>query len=185
MIRPALKEDIEQVMPLLHDAIGSIACSLAGVEDEAEAMNILKEFYVQENNRISYRNMIVFESDGVAAGMLLCYGGDKVESLDAPFIDRIKKETGREHTITPETRPGEFYLDSIAVDGRYQGQGIAKKLMAAFEAKALQEGYSLVSLIVEQYNDRAHALYSKQGYSEDGELTLSGHLYMRMVKPVG
>ncbi|MUT67542.1 N-acetyltransferase [Paenibacillus sp. NEAU-GSW1] len=183
MIQAAEKEDGAEVMPLLHAAIGSIACSLAGVDDEAEAMGILAVFYEQEGNRISYQNVIVDKHDGVITGILVCYGGDDAAALDRPFIERIELETGRiGYSITQETQPGEFYLDSIAVDEQYQGMGIAKALMAAFEAKAIEAGYSLVSLIVEEYNERAHALYVKMGYVEDGVLEVSGHVYKRMVK---
>ncbi|MCM3628845.1 GNAT family N-acetyltransferase [Paenibacillus glycanilyticus] len=185
MIGPASKEDVEQVMPLLHEAIGNIACSLAGVEDEAEAMRILAGFYIEEGNRISYRNVIVDKREGVVAGIVFCYSGDDAEQLDQPLVDRVKRVTGiKDYTILTETRPGEFYLDSIAVSSSFRNQGIAKGLMAAFEREAVKQGYDLVSLIVEEYNGQARMLYEKMGYNEDGELLVSGHRYTRMVKSV-
>lgn len=185
MIQAAEREDVEQVMPLLHSAIGSIACSLAGVDEEDDALRILGLFYKAEGNRISYNNVIVDKRDGVVAGILVCYGGNEAEALDKPFIERIEREMGKkDYRITRETRPGEFYLDSIAVRDSFQGQGIAKGLMAAFEQKAVSEGYDKVSLIVEEYNGHAHALYVKMGYVEDGELFISDHRYTRMVKAV-
>ncbi|GGG76832.1 GNAT family N-acetyltransferase [Paenibacillus radicis (ex Gao et al. 2016)] len=185
MIQEATKEDGPEVMPLMHSAIGSIACSLAGVDGEEEAMDILAAFYEKEGNRISYRNVIVDKRDGKVAGILISYGGDDAEALDRPFIERIEQETGRTgYAITQETRPGEYYLDTIAVHESYQGLGIAKALMAAFELKAAKGGYDRATLIVEEYNDRAYALYVKMGYTEDGELEVSGHRYKRMVKQV-
>ncbi|GLX67654.1 GNAT family N-acetyltransferase [Paenibacillus glycanilyticus] len=187
MIEPASKEDVEQVMPLLHEAIGNIACSLAGVgeDEEAEAMRILADFYVEEDNRVSYRNVIVDKREGVVAGILVCYSGDAAERLDQPLIERVKRATGMaDYTILTETRPGEFYLDSIAVHASFRNQGIAKALMAAFEREAVKQGYRLVSLIVEEYNGQARILYEKMGYTEDGELVVSGHRYTRMVKTV-
>lgn len=184
MIEPAIKEDVEQVMPPLHEAIGDIACSLAGVEDETEAMRILAHFYTEEGNRVSYRNVIVDKRDGVVAGIVVCYAGDEADQLDKPLIERVKRVTGlAEYSITSETRPGEFYLDSIAVDASFRNQGIAKALMVA-EREALRRGYNLVSLIVEEYNGQARMLYEKRGYKEDGELIVSGHRYTRMVKTV-
>ncbi|SFE43226.1 Acetyltransferase (GNAT) family protein [Paenibacillus catalpae] len=185
MIGPAGKEDVEQVMPLLHEAIGNIACSLAGVEDEAEAMRILADFYREEGNRVSYRNVIVDKRDDAVAGIVVCYAGDKAEELDQPLIERVKRVTGiADYSILTETRPGEFYLDSIAVHASFRNQGIAKALMAAFEREAVKQGYNLVSLIVEEYNGQARMLYEKMGYKEDGELIVSGHRYTRMVKTV-
>jgi Acetyltransferases len=183
MIGPASKEDVEQVMPLLHEAIGNIACSLAGVDDEAEAMRVLADFYKEEDNRVSYRNVIVDKRDDVVAGILVCYAGDKAEQLDQPLIERVKRVTGlADYSILTEARPGEFYLDSIAVHASFRNQGIAKTLIAAFEQEAVKQGCNQVSLIVEEYNDQARMLYEKMGYKEDGELIISGHRYTRMVK---
>ncbi|TMV52201.1 GNAT family N-acetyltransferase [Paenibacillus mesophilus] len=185
MIRQAVIEDAEQVMPLVHDAIGSIANSLAGTDDEAEAMRILSEFYREPGNRLSYGHVIVEERNGQVAGILIAYDGSRADELDKPFLDRIRTETGRtDYMIEKEPQPGEYYLDSIAVRESYRGQGIAKGLMAAFEAKAKEEGHKKLSLIVEQENDRAYALYRKMGYEEDGTLQVSGHLFRRMVKEI-
>lgn len=185
MIEPADKKDVDQVMPLLHEAIGNIACSLAGVEDEEEAMRILAAFYAEEGNRVSYRNVIVDKREGVVAGIVVCYSGDEAQQLDQPLIDRVKRVTGlADYSILTETRPGEFYLDSIAVHSSFRNRGIAKGLMAAFEQEALKRGYDLVSLIVEEYNGQARMLYGKMGYKVDGELIVSGHRYTRMVKTV-
>lgn len=183
MIRQATIEDAEQVMPLVLSAIGSIAYSLAGTPNDAEATRILTDFYRKKGNRISYENVIVEERDGLAAGMAIAYAGSRAEALDQPFLDRIHAETGiTGYTITREPRQDEYYLDSIAVYDSYQGQGIAKGLMAAFEAKAIEIGHTKLSLIVEQDNDRAFALYRKMGYAEDGSLQVGGSLFRRMVK---
>ncbi|WP_409346453.1 GNAT family N-acetyltransferase [Paenibacillus sp. MBLB4367] len=186
MIRQAGIQDAEQVIPLLHSAIGSIACSLAGTMDEPEALHILKEFYKQPGNRISYENVIVDERDGRIAGMLVAYHGSEAESLDQPFLERIRRVKGiANYTIEKESRVEDYYLDAVAVHEDYQGKGIAKMLMKAFEAKAEALGYPTVGLIVEEHNERAHAIYVKQGYRTEGELTVYGHRYLRMTKPTG
>ncbi|MDF2715237.1 MAG: GCN5-related N-acetyltransferase [Paenibacillus sp.] len=183
MIRQATIEDAEQVMPLVLSAIGSIAYSLAGTTDEAEAARILTDFYRKKGNRISYEHVIVEERDGQAAGMAIAYDGSLAEQLDQPFLDRIHAEKGiTGYAIAREPRQDEYYLDSIAVCDSYQGQGIAKGLMAAFESKAKENGHTRLSLIVEQDNERAYVLYRKMGYAEDGTLQVGGSLFRRMVK---
>ncbi|TDF96272.1 GNAT family N-acetyltransferase [Paenibacillus piri] len=186
MIQAAAIEDADQVMPLLYAAIGSIAFSLAGTGDEGEALRILNDFYRRPGNRISYTNVLVDKRDGVVAGMLICYPGDEAAALDRPFIERIRREAGRSgHTLDQETKPGDYYLDSLAVHEAYQGQGIAKSLMRAYEARALDRGYGRLALIVEENNAGAHALYEKMGYSPEETLEVSGHRYRRMVKQAG
>lgn len=186
MIQPALKEEVHEVLPLLLAAIGDISNTLAGTDDETEVRRILADFYMQEGNRISYRNVLVDKRDDCIAGMLISYGGDDAEMLDRPFVTRIGRENGlkKGDVIALEAKAGEFYLDSIAVDERYQGQGIAKALMSAFEQRGGEQGYSKVSLIVEPDNTRAYSLYQKQNYTEDGFIVVSGTSYIRMVKIV-
>lgn len=186
MIQPALKEDVQEVLPLLLAAIGDIAYTLAGTEGLEEAKRILAGFYREEANRISYKHVLVDRRGDGIAGMLLSYGGDGAAALDLPFKARLAVDHGMpaEYDITVEAREGEYYLDSIAVDERYQGQGIAKALIAAFEQKGRETGYDKVSLIVEPSNIRAQALYRKMNYAEEGSIMVSGSLYIRMAKLV-
>lgn len=176
MIESAKIEDAEEVMPLVLAAIGHIAFTLAGTEDLEEARRILIGFYKREDNRISYKHVLVDRRQHKIAGMLLSYAGDGAAALDLPFAAR-----GGD-AIAVEAREGEYYLDSIAVDEHYQGQGIAKALISAFESKGREQGYSKLSLIVEPNNARAYALYKKLNYEEDGSIQVSGSPYTRMVK---
>ncbi|WP_419871888.1 GNAT family N-acetyltransferase [Candidatus Pristimantibacillus sp. PTI5] len=184
MIEPAGKEDVQEVMPLLLAAIGHIAYTLAGTDDSREAVRILSNFYAREDNRISYKHVLVDRREDGIAGMLLSYAGDGAVALDLPFVNREGRRSGARanETIAVEAKEGEYYLDSIAVDERYQGQGIAKALISAFERKGLEQGYKRLSLIVEPDNARAYALYKKLNYIEDGSIQVSGSRYIRMVK---
>lgn len=190
MIEPALKEDVHEIVPLLRAAIGDIAYTLAGTSgdeadeaDEAETDRILGEFFVQEGNRLSYTHVLVDRREDGVAGMLLCYSGNGAAALDTPFLPRAGAGDGTRSIVT-EAQEGDYYLDSIAVAERYQGQGVARQLIAAFEQKGAAAGMSRLSLIVEPGNARAEALYRKLGYTEDGGLLVSGSRYIRMIKPV-
>lgn len=183
MIVPAKKEDVQQIMPLLHAAIGDIACTLTGVSDEQEAMNILADFYVEKGNRLSYEHVLVAWEGDAIAGMALGYGGDAAAKLDAPLLSRIHQEPAHAgYQILTEARPGEYYLDAVAVNPAYQGKGIARSLIGALENKAKDAGWPRLSLIALDDNENAMALYIRMGFAEDGELELAGHRYIRMVK---
>ncbi|WP_338552606.1 GNAT family N-acetyltransferase [Paenibacillus sp. KS-LC4] len=185
MIVPAKKEDVQQVMPLIHAAIGDIAYTLTAAQDEQEAMNILADFYVEKGNRLSYEHVLVAWEGDAIAGMALGYGGDEAAKLDAPLLARIRHQEPSytdDYQIMTEARPGEYYLDSIAVYPAYQGKGIARALISALEHKAREAGWPCVSLIALDDNEKATALYIRLGYAEDGELELAGHRYIRMVK---
>ena len=110
--------------------------------------------------------------------MLVCYSADKAIELDQPIRERLERLYGAEAAgaLLPECLPGDFYLDSIAVDERYRGRGIAKGLMSAFEERGREEGFLRLSLIVEQYNEGAYALYRCLGFVDDGILSLKRQL---------
>ncbi|GKU75924.1 GNAT family N-acetyltransferase [Paenibacillus sp. L3-i20] len=184
MIEMAKREDVNEVLPLLLSAIGSIAYTLTGTNEDDETWQVLSDYYLQENNRISYRNIIVDRRDGVIAGMLIAYLGDEAEQLDKPIKDRLKHLYGEASAakIVKECQEGDYYLDAVAVDERYRGQGIASNLITAFEERGKSLGCKQLSLIVESYNTRAYSLYSRLGYIADGNITVSDGIYSRMVK---
>ncbi|XOI98318.1 GNAT family N-acetyltransferase [Paenibacillus polymyxa] len=184
LIRPARIEDADQVIPLLYQAIGDIAYSLAGEADHEKVMQILQAFYVQEDNRISYRHVTVMEQDRLIAGILVAYDGGEADRLDQPILDRPGRSLDEKYALVKETRPGEYYLDTLSVSEAYQGQGIGRALMAAFEQQGSDLGHSQVSLIVERDNGRALMLYERQGYVKDDVIVIAGHEYNHMVKPI-
>ncbi|KPV60848.1 acetyltransferase [Paenibacillus sp. A3] len=184
MIRQAQPGDAASVIPLIYSAIGDIAFTLTGTTDPEQAQHILREFYERKGNRLSYENTLVAERDGLPVGFILFYHGSRTAELDRPLAERLAGIGQPDVKITKEARDDEFYLDSLAVDPAYQGQGIAKALMEAFEAEAARRGYDKVSLIVEESNGKARRLYEAKGYEADGRLEVSGHLYDHMVKRV-
>ena len=61
MIRRAVSDDAPQAIPLILEAIGSIAYVLTGTEILADAMAILERFFQEKDNRVSYENTLVLE----------------------------------------------------------------------------------------------------------------------------
>lgn len=184
MYRQAQKGDASSVIRLLFSAIGNIANTLAGTDNDEEAFRILEQYYQQEGNRISYENVMVKEVDGRVIAFMLTYHGSAAAKLDQPFIDRLIANGVRDPVIERETKEDEFYLDSIAVDSDYQGHGIGTEMLQLFERQAVDRSYPKIMLLVDQGNPSARKLYLKQGYTEDGSITVSGHVFDRMVKEI-
>lgn len=185
MIRKARPSDDAHVVPLLYAAMGDIAHTLTGTGDKADALAIMRAFFRREGNRLSFENALVDEIDGIPVGFALFYHGSRTAELDAPFVSRLTElRDPQSVAIAKEAQDDEFYLDSMAVAPPYQGRGIAKALMAAFEAESARRGHDRVALLVGRDNSRARALYEAQGYQKDAQLEVSGHLYDHMVKRV-
>jgi len=75
MIRPAVSDDALEAVPLILEAIGSIAYVLTGTKILAEAMAILESFFQQEGNRISYENTLILEEDASVRDRRILGGG--------------------------------------------------------------------------------------------------------------
>lgn len=183
MIRAAKKEDHQAAVKLIYSTIGKIAHQLTGTDRDDEVLRVLASFFQQEGNRVSYQNTLVKEVDGQVAGILISYHGSESEMLDKPFVERLKKITGKSNvTIQKEAEDDDYYLDTVAVADAYQGRGYGKELLLAFEDKARAAGYRKLALLAEASNEPAYSIYKKLGYQSDGSVTVSGYHFQHMVK---
>jgi len=182
MIRKAEPTDAAFAAPLIYEAIGDIAHTLTGATEADDAIQMMSQFFAQKNNRLSYENAIIAMDKGVPAGLLLCYHGSQTEVLDKPFVEHVKRLTGKAPVLVKEAGDNEFYLDTVVVRSDCRGKGIGKVLLEAFEKEGERRGYDCVSLLVDEENSRARNLYERIGYRQDGKLMLSGHMFSHMVK---
>ena len=84
-----------------------------------ETTAILSHFFCQENNRISYKNTLMVEEDGIAVGMIILYDGCKASKLDAPMERAAAKKSGdSSYQIPTEPETSEFYVDILGVSPR-------------------------------------------------------------------
>ena len=101
------------------------------------------------------------DGDDRVVGVSVSYDGAELRRLRQPFIDAVKEAFGRDFSAMPEeTSAGELYLDSLAVEPAWQGQGIAKALLKATAERAARIGCGPVGLLVDSNNPRAERLYA-------------------------
>lgn len=62
----------------------------------------------------------------------------------------------------------EAHVASVAVDPRYQGAGVASRLVAELLARGVEAGYDDFTLEVRMSNERAQALYRRFGFVPAG-----------------
>ncbi|TCD17634.1 GNAT family N-acetyltransferase [Pedobacter psychrodurus] len=182
MIRPAQPTDAEAVVPLIIQAMGTLANKLTNSDDVEVINEIFKHFFQQRGNQYSYENTLVFEDEGKVLGSINAYDGSKLPELRQPFLAYLAEHHQANNTNQgTETQSGEFYLDTISVNPKTQGKGIGKQLIKAGIDWAKQLGHHHIGLLVEQNNDRALKLYQNMGFAIQNEKEFMGGLYHHMV----
>jgi ribosomal protein S18 acetylase RimI-like enzyme len=179
MIRPADVADATQVAPLFILSMGHIAGIFANSQKHEDATPFFADFFARPANQYSYENTLVFDAGSVIAGSVTGYDGALLSKLREPVLAQIRK-TRPEFIPEDETEPGEYYLDCIHVHPAYQGQGIGKKLITAFCAKARELGFKKAGLIVDMLNPKAKQFYELLGFQVEGVKPFMGHEYYHM-----
>ena len=128
----------------------------------------------------------VAELDGQAAGGIITYDiGDIPEEIedDTPrvFVPMIELEN-----LAPRTH----YINALAVFPEFQGRGVGRKLLRQVFGNALENG---MSLIAEDGNTPALALYTSEGFTEAARRPIveaegwhkPGENWLLMLRPAG
>jgi len=148
MIKNAQKQDAKICIKLLNLAMEDIAYKLSGYDDPLKSDEILEKFFKSEINRLSYKNVYVYKRDDVIIAAMCAYFGGDAWQLDREISQHLKA-LGKDTKVEKECFDDEFYIDSIAVDEKFRGQGLAKELILHSFAKAKELGHKKVSLIVD------------------------------------
>ncbi len=149
----------------------------------------LTDICAREDTLYSWRNTLVAEDDGLVtgdalvAGSLTSYDGGKyLEMRDLTFA-LIRESSGwTPPLMDDETRPGEWYLDSLAIHPAYRKRGISRILIERTLAAAAALGFPLASLIALASAPRLISLYASCGFRPDTHLNCFGHTYLRMIQ---
>lgn len=183
MIKNAQKQDAKICIKLLNLAMEDIAYKLSGYDDPARSDEILEKFFKSETNRLSYKNVYVYKRDEqIIAAMCAYFGGD-VAQLDSEISQHLKA-LGKDAQIEKECFDDEFYIDSIAVDEKFRGQGLAKELILHSFAKAKELGYKKVSLIVDINKPKVRKFYESLGFKFNTKKIINLHEYDHMIKEI-
>ena len=183
MIKSAQKQDAKICIKLLNLAMEDIAYKLSGYDDPVKSDEILEKFFVSEINRLSYKNVYVYRRDEqIIAAMCAYFGGDAWQ-FDREISQHLKA-LGKDAQIEKECFDDEFYIDSIAVDEKFRGQGLAKELILHSFAKAKELGHKKVSLIVDINKPKVRKFYESLGFKFNTKKIINLHEYDHMIKDI-
>ena len=172
MIKNAQKQDAKICIKLLNLAMEDIAYKLSGYDDPVKSDEILEKFFVSEINRLSYKNIYIYKRDDVIIAAMCAYFGGDAWQLDREISQHLKA-LGKDAKIEKECFDDEFYIDSIAVDEKFRGQGLAKEL-----------GHKKVSLIVDTNKPKVRKFYESLGFKFNVKKIVNLHEYDHMIKEI-
>ena len=184
MIKQAQKNNITNISTLILDAIHNIANTLTGEDEESKILETLDKYISMEINRLSYKNIYIYEIENTTVGLILVYNSNEIKKLDEPILEHLKSKNIFLNSFDKECFENEFYIDTISVSEKFRGQGIAKELFVFIEGKAKELGFEKVSLLVDFENPKALDLYEKIGFKKNTILEVSNHNYHHMIKMV-
>ena len=165
------------------------------------ALNVLRALHIEDNNNehidhlagicrrqdtlYSWRNATIALYDGVPAGLMVAYDGARYRSMRDVTFPMIRMYVGDDyHNMDDESCAGEYYLDSLAVLPEYRRRGIASALIQEMLRQRDAAGIPLATIAVDPDNDTAYRLYKKHGFRHDGQITVFGTTYHRLVQNV-
>ena len=183
MIKNAQKQDAKICIKLLNLAMEDIAYKLSGYDDPIKSDEILEKFFESETNRLSYKNVYVYKRDDVIIAAMCAYFGGDAWQLDSEISQHLKA-LGKDAQIEKECFDDEFYIDSIAVDEKFRGQGLAKELILHSFAKAKELGHKKVSLIVDVNKPKVRKFYESLGFKFNTKKIINLHEYDHMIKEI-
>lgn len=196
-LRTAESKDFESVCPLVILAIEDLANQFAGTYEEETLLYRMKVIYETEGTRFYKGYGLVIENEPESGGLSeVCaagyaYPGSQMRQMTETML-KVSESAGANYTpeaferlvSSKEAEADEFYIDNLAVYEAYRGHGLSRMLIEAFEAKGKALGYEKISILADQHNPKAQAIYEKMGYQSDALYEVLGHVYHHMVKRV-
>lgn len=182
IIREAQPKDAPQIAPLMNLIYDEM--ELADFEDVAgpDLLKVITAAYRTPTYLSGAATTVVAEAQGQVIGAAFGYPGEREEIVDDVMIDLTAQSAAFDEAYRPdeETQPGEWYLDSLAVDPDFQGCGVGHQLLAALPRYARRDHQSVIGLNVDLENPGARRLYQRVGFQVTGTQMIGDHKYDHM-----
>ncbi len=173
-IREATEKDTEYVAKTV----------LTALDMDTSHLEWVKASCADPKSMYSWNKSLIAEDDGKPIGCIISYSGDDYQQLReytwSRLWDGVDPATIKNSAI--ETYPGEYYLDSLAIEPEYRGKGLGKKLMEAAIEHGSELGFDKFALLVALEKPRLKEYYASEGFEEANDVNFFGHKYKRMIK---
>lgn len=184
-IRPALREDAEQAVPLLHSAGPALYAYLYDT-DQPRALEYIHFEFLSGKGFCGHERVTVVAQAGEVLATACCYDNREYFQMLAETTANMLRFYGpvriwaalrrAQHvgSVMKPPRVGELYLANFGVRPERRDQGIGSLLLADCIARARRGGYEVFGLDVAENNPRAEALYVRNGLQVVASKRFSG-----------
>lgn len=150
--------------------------------EDRQLLELLTAVCKREDTLYSWKNTrLAVTRDNRPVAALVAYPGEGyMDCRKRTFALLGSLITFDAEKMEPETRDGEYYLDSISVHPHWRGKGIARVMMAEAAREAARMGRPAI-LACAPDNTDAKKLYESIGFREEGHMFIFGEDYLRMV----
>lgn len=159
---------------------------LTALDMDTSDLDWVRQSCADPKSMYSCNKALIAEEDGKPIGCIISYRGDDYlpirEYTWSRLWNGVDPDIIRKSAI--ETYPGEYYLDSLAIEPQYRGNGLGKELMCAAMKYGESLGYRKFALLVAVEKPRLKHYYASIGFKDAGEVNFFGHQYYRMVKTI-
>ena len=178
-IEQAQVSQASDIARLIMEAMNHECCLyFAGEEHGLSGFHqLMTDLVCRDDSQYSYLNTLVaLNAQREVIGVCTSYDGAELHQRRTAFVQGCLARFNRDFgNMDDETAAGELYVDSLAVDVRYRGKGIAKSLLKATIEKAKQLQLPAVGLLVDKGNPKAERLYTSVGFQYVDDNQWGGH----------
>jgi ribosomal protein S18 acetylase RimI-like enzyme len=162
--RPATKEDASALAELVNHAGEGMPLYLWGklAGPGETAWDVGRARAGRDQGSFSYRNAVILEHRGEAAGCLIGYEIADAPAPIAPEMPLMFRPLQELENLAP----GTWYVNVLAVLPAFRNDGLGTELLGLAERTGRELGKRGLSLIVADANTGARRLYERNGYRE-------------------
>ncbi|WP_125606866.1 GNAT family N-acetyltransferase [Lapidilactobacillus bayanensis] len=189
MIRPAKKTDAEQFVPILMQILNDMELDVITEIGNEKIQALLAAAFEDPYYRYGYQQTLVYVNDQTDQVQGICVGYPAaaeatIDDTLRPYLKLVGIPEETQLFTDVETKPGEWYLDSLAVAPDAQKQGIGGQLLDYLPNYLRAKGEHTISLNVDFGNAKAKHLYVHHGFISDGELMIGSHRYEHLIQQI-
>ena len=186
IIRKAKLEDSNTIATLILLAMEEIVYQFIGEKSFQKATQFLLNLTNKKENQYSYQNCWAIEIENEIVAVAVIYNGSELHKLREAVAKEIKTMFNKDFNPEDETEANEYYIDSISVNPKQQGQGLGSYLLQFLIDEYVYKRNETLGLLVDKDNSNAKKLYLKLGFEIVGEKILAGkemeHLQYKKIR---